>query len=502
MIQALRSILRWQLLLLGLLVLGGCASLPQTSVSGHIKDSGAAGRCAEFFQKLDQATVADGALDGGEVRIEGYPYLRVNRLLASYRREVKPGPRFNSWLDHLQALDRKARDHEIANLAATTWRDTLAARSRADLRRDVRRCGNRLRALDFRSPAQRQILRRRARVPDEYQRLPRILGLYPVSSLFISQGVNIWHAKARRSYSNTPPLSEHFKPYVYSGPRPSYANLQTLLGRTPRDALGFPMLEAGTRRALFAYYAPRWLVRQHTDDDRIGTPYWRGPGEPAVRVDQPRTYTRVSYTRFAGQLLTQLNYIIWFPARTRQQWLDIYAGPLDGVNLRITLDPHGDPLLYETMHNCGCYYKVYPGRQLKVRESNGYSEPPLILAAPILNPASQILNVAMGSASHYVEHLYPAPAIQAARGTPYALHGYAELLSLANGTGNRASLFDATGTVAASDRPERFILWPTGVYSPGAMRQWGRHAVAFVGERHFDDPDYMNRMFSLAGNRW
>jgi hypothetical protein len=27
------------------------------------------------------------------------------------------------------------------------------------------------------------------------------------------------------------------------------------------------------------------------------------------------------------------------------------------------------------------------------------------------------------------------------------------------------------------------------------MRQWGRHAVAFVGRRHFDDPLYMDRMF-------
>jgi hypothetical protein len=27
------------------------------------------------------------------------------------------------------------------------------------------------------------------------------------------------------------------------------------------------------------------------------------------------------------------------------------------------------------------------------------------------------------------------------------------------------------------------------------MRQWGRHAVAFVGERHFDDPDFMDKIF-------
>ena len=27
------------------------------------------------------------------------------------------------------------------------------------------------------------------------------------------------------------------------------------------------------------------------------------------------------------------------------------------------------------------------------------------------------------------------------------------------------------------------------------MRQWGRHAVTFVGERHFDDPFFMDNMF-------
>jgi hypothetical protein len=30
------------------------------------------------------------------------------------------------------------------------------------------------------------------------------------------------------------------------------------------------------------------------------------------------------------------------------------------------------------------------------------------------------------------------------------------------------------------------------------MRQWGRHATAFVGRRHFDDPDLLERYFELA----
>ena len=48
----------------------------------------------------------------------------------------------------------------------------------------------------------------------------------------------------------------------------------------------------------------------------------------------------------------------------------------------------------------------------------------------------------------------------------------------------------------SSVRKERFFLWPMGVPYAGAMRQWGHHAVAFVGKRYFDDPFLLNKFFS------
>jgi hypothetical protein len=33
------------------------------------------------------------------------------------------------------------------------------------------------------------------------------------------------------------------------------------------------------------------------------------------------------------------------------------------------------------------------------------------------------------------------------------------------------------------------------------MRQWGRHAVAFVGERDFDNPFYMDNMFKHTDSK-
>jgi hypothetical protein len=80
----------------------------------------------------------------------------------------------------------------------------------------------------------------------------------------------------------------------------------------------------------------------------------------------------------------------------------------------------------------------------------------------------------------------------------YEMHPYDELRSLADGAGGRRSIFGADGLVAGTERAERFFFWPMGIASAGAMRQWGRHATAFVGRRHFDDADLIERRFRLA----
>jgi hypothetical protein len=242
-------------------------------------------------------------------------------------------------------------------------------------------------------------------------------------------------------------------------------------------------------------YAPVWEVQTEAKYDRIGTPFLTSTGELDIDTRQPRTYTLISFTRFGKEILTQMNYIIWFPARPKEHALDIYGGVLDGVNYRVTLDKSGEPLLYETIHNCGCYYEAYPTRRLKVREKIAYPEPPLILKSPELTPSKERLTVAMESRTHYVQHFYTSARRSQPETAVYVLADYGELRSLPDSKGGRRSMFTPDSLAPGSERLERWILWPTGVVSPGAMRQWGRHAVAFMGERHFDDPDSMNKMF-------
>lgn len=476
------------------LLLTGCAIIPAPTRSARVGGSDPLGGCADFFASLDNRVADARVLDPGAFRVEGYPYLRVNRFLASLNKETGDPAAFTAWVNRMQALDQEARRYEIANLPMATGSVSGAGNEADALNARVASCGNLLKAADFQDNEQQAALRKTVEVPDEYLTLPRVLGLYPLTSLFVSRGVSNWHAEARKTFSTLPPVGWRTVRYV-PAKTSELPNASLIIASARRDALGIPNYASTDLEALVRMFAPVWEVQTEAEYDRIGTPTWSSRGELAIDTRQPRTYTLISFTRFGQEILTQLNYVIWFPARHKEHALDIYGGELDGVNFRVTLDKTGEPLLYETIHNCGCYYEAYPSRRLKAREKIDYAEPPLILPAPELAPSRQIMTVAMESRTHYVQHLYPAARPPQPESATYALADYGELLSLPDPKGGRKSMFASDSLAPGSERLERFILWPTGVVSPGAMRQWGRHAVAFMGERHFDDPFFMDHMF-------
>jgi hypothetical protein len=109
--------------------------------------------------------------------------------------------------------------------------------------------------------------------------------------------------------------------------------------------------------------------------------------------------------------------------------------------------------------------------------------------------------VTIETRTHYVQHLFPSTRESQAAKKIYSFADYNQLRSLPYPKDQKKSMFDQSSIVSESERLERFILWMTGVYSPGAMRQWGRHAVAFVGKRDFDDPFYMDNIFKPLSNR-
>ena len=408
--------------------------------------------------------------------------------------------KFAAWVNHLREFDQTARRFEYANLPKAARDELEQPTPGGDVLESAARCGALLRAAELTNAASRQAVVRQAKVPDNYRSMQRAAGLYPLSALVVRASVSHWQRSVHRLFADTaagksPPLGVRLRYRPPISPPISDTDVADIL-RTTTDSLGIPVPTAAQLAALFSRYAPAWELDTVDDNDRPGRLYWGTQAWPQIDVAQPVIYTHVSYTRFGSRVLLQLNYTVWFAARAAENQLDILAGRLDGIHWRVTLGDDGRPLLYDSIHPCGCYHLFFPSASLRLIERSGlYHEPILIpQAVPSLSEA-QRLRILVSARTHYLQQILLDDEAESA--SPYQFAPYDTLRSLPIGADDEhRSLFAARGLVPGTQRGERWILWPMGIPSPGAMRQWGNHATAFVGRRHFDEPLLIDENFS------
>lgn len=485
--------LRW----IPFVLLAGCASIGQ----GDDVSPGPVQACVQWYQALDRAVAHAGVQDAQYARIAGFPHFRVDRTLAALRGRAAQDPRaFQAFAERLGQLDLDARRYEILNLPAADVErlPPLGAGTTRDaaLRRTAE-CGRLLRELDLAKPEARARLLERANAPDNYSLAARIVGLYPLTRLAFASGVRRWEEQTRQAFIESrpsPAAVRYAPPPIALFPRSVIAGL---LARSALDPLGLPALSERELAALAAAYAPSFEISIGGDHDRFGELRWSRAGEmPEVNPSELAVYVKVAYTRYRERMLVQLVYTIWFPERPRLAALDLLAGRLDGIVWRVTLAPDGEPLLYDSIHACGCFHQFFPTPRARLREAPnrldewafapqhvprvGEGERPVVRLAPD---------------THYIEQVGLVKGSDSL--ARYGFRAYDELRSLQRLDGGRRSAFGADGLVAGSERAERFLFWPMGIASAGAMRQWGRHATAFVGRRHFDDADLIERRFEL-----
>jgi hypothetical protein len=501
---------RWPLpRLLLILILGllptGCITLPGPAApfSTHLAARDKAGECARYLAALDQAVLDAGVADRQARRIPGFPSLRVNRFLSFFASRNLTGPALAAWLDRLTALDREGRKAEIANLPAALRQGLEGLAGENDLQQAAESCGDRLRDIDLAALENIELLRARARVAPDYSTAKSILGLYPLTAIFVRLGIEKYHRSILATFRTELaqlPIADHLVRYLPPGADgPAVPEAASLIERVAADPLGIPELTAVEQQRLFLAFAPIWEIDTTGDYDRLGAPFLDDRQLPGVDFGRPLVYTLVSHTRFRGDVLLQLNYVVWFPERPLQGAFDIFGGRLDGLIWRVTLDRDGVPLIADTIHNCGCYHMFFPGPALTARHSEAFFSEPLLVPQELPDlGAGRRPVIRVASRTHYIDRIYVDGERMAGQTVSYTLAGYDELRSLPTGNGGRRSLFGPDGIVAGTERGERWLLWPTGVPSPGAMRQWGNHATAFFGRRHFDDPDLLERLFTPA----
>ncbi|MGR9088018.1 MAG: hypothetical protein ACU841_13210 [Gammaproteobacteria bacterium] len=462
--------------------------------------------CAELFVATGQAVTSAGTVDSQAARIAGLPYLRVDRFLSSFRREAS-GPAFESWVDRLQELAMDGWRIELMNLPVAERRrlELLAGavppkgRSLTDA---LRECGNLLRRSDLDSPSKQAVLTENATVPEEYRTWQRIAGLYPLTSLGFRLGIAHWHRETLENY-NIPldrlPVTGRLVRYA-PAPRNeilSTAEVAGLIKHSSENPLAIPSPGMAQQRRLFERFAPILEIDVASDDDRIGTPVLKDDKSVAIDTSRPTVYRHLSHARVGNRILLQLNYMIWFPARPLDSPWDLLGGRLDGLIWRVTLLPDGKPWMFDSIHLCGCYHLFFPTQHAVIkRKAEFWNEPDFVPQLSFLFNENARLVIRIASNSHYIDRVYSAPAFSA-DAQPYRWDAYDTLRSLPLPLGQRRSAFGEDGLVAGSERNERFLFWPMGIPGPGAMRQWGHHATAFVGRRHFDDPRLFERSFAV-----
>lgn len=454
------------------LALGACATLPPV-----VPESA---DCRANFLGMDARADAADARDGGAHRIAGFPYLRSDRFLASFRDDAGEGAEFDAWVERMRRLDLQAREGELRNLGWAEPNEELA---------HLDRCGREWAARDLADEKRSALLRENVAVPDDYSLLKRTLGLYPLAVPFLNMGIRGFNQDVLADYAK--PLEGSELTLWSPVGAPSGAT-----GTIRRDALGIPVLTDAQWQTLARTHAPHWLIETEGAFDRLGSPILKD-GKPALDVARPVTHFLPAYTRFAGRVLVQLVYVAWFSERPTSAGFS-YAGALDGVVWRVTLDADGTPLLYDTIHACGCYHYYYLAKPLKRRPQGGFWQEPVLF--PQDAPPGPFA-IRLQSGTHYVRRLVPLDSLDSVVGAAlggdsrtYTVTDYTELLSLPDGK-SRRSLFCEDGLACGTQRFERFWLWPAGIKSAGAMRQWGRHATSFVGRSHFDDPGMLDRLF-------
>lgn len=457
----------------------------------------AAARCSAFLTMVDHRVESAGVADGEAARIDGFPYLRANRFLASFAPDVMTDRQFTAWTERLRSLDRSARQAELANLPEeerTELSRLAGAATDHHLIAAVQFCTDQMMSEDQAAGRLRTGLANGVAVPDAYQDWKRWLGLYPLTALPVAIGYEQWQDENLAFFEPdgpTPPPRGAYVTYAPGPDRPfSAARAAEILARArARDPLGIGDFQPAETAELTEMFAPLWRVDTRTRDDRIGTVALAKSGHPEILTDQPAVYTRLSFTRRGDRILTQINYLAWFPARPRRGALDLLGGHLDGVIWRVTLGPDGRPILYDTIHACGCYHLFFPVPPLAAREPADPRDINEHAVAPQPGPRlqeRQRIEIGLAAGSHYVTSV--TAVTSKADAEAYLLYHEHGLRSLPTSNGERRSLYQPDGLVAGTERGERFLLWPMGIPSPGAMRQWGHHATAFVGRRHFDAP--------------
>jgi len=470
----------------------GCASTTTHQVRQSFNRPRA---CEEFFERLDEKVKEAGVRDASSASVTGFPYLRTNRFLSALKERLKDDQERKEWVDWMLDINLQGREKEIRNLPEGVL--PPFSLDREGLLVKMRSCSNELRTHDKTSGTFYSLLEPEAVVKDEYSFFLRTAGLYPLLALPVSAVVENARRKMRNRFGvDLKDISKDGTLRVYVPEKrvlPSAKEIGEILKTSRRNFLKTPRVDEDQTKRLVEYFAPVFIQDVAASYDRFGQVVWNN-GRTEIDPGRPVVYYYFSNGFLKGESILQINYVIWYSERAGKNPPWIEKGHLDGLTIRLSLDPHGIPFMVDVQNNCGCYHFFIPEKERVDRIlSRPFMFDALILQCLPEVSTNNRLGILINSGWHQPQRLLAMG--ESPDSIPYELVPYDLLESLPHADGRRESLFDEKGIAKGSERVERFILFSMGIPSIGSMRQRGHHAIELVGRVHFDDPYLFDKNF-------
>lgn len=449
--------------------------------------------CLQWFEAIEEILDEHDINDPGSLRFEGFPQLRRNRFLASMANLATTQEAYAEWLEQMRLLDASEKKLDIDNLPSFVRKRLVMQKPNGQsFEQALNACGKRLNKLSINNDDQKKYLIENASIPDAYQDWKRALGLYPLARYAAKNGITRLHRKLNADFVIPPEKLPHQgKLLRYDPPNMdllSPRQVSEILRTAQQNPLKIPTLTPVQWQQLFAHFAPSWEIDTRNDTDKIGVVQLSSRNDPLINSNLPTVYTKHAYTRWRGQVLMQLIYQIWLPMREKTGFFDLYSGALDSVLWRVTLDNTGMPVAFDSIHGCGCYYILFPAQGYRAKPTKDCAEAVLSPKPIQAIPSGHRLVLRLQSRTHYLQQVSLTDTTTNVTTRRYQYQNLDQLRALPLPNGEKHSLFGSDGIIDASERLEKYFFWPFGIASPGAMRQWGTHAIAFIGKRHFDDP--------------
>lgn len=454
-----------------------------------------------FYARLDKAVKRASVRNASSSPVEGFPYLRVNRFLASLKKKASDENLLDLWIEMMRNLDLEQRKKEIANLPeeeVSRLSSSLGEElDKPTLITKLSEFSEDFLKLDRSDPLFYTAIKNAVRFPEVYSIFMRTLGAYPIASVFVALGTKIAYKTFKEWYSkkeeDLPKRGEVAALALEERENYSTSRLAEIFDESWENALGAPMLSHQQIRELAHILAPIIKVDVAAEYDRVGRVKW-DDGKVKIDGSEPAVYYYSSFTTIKGRPHFQINYAFWYSGRYGPEASFIEKGPLDGMTIRITLDGKGSPIMADAMNNCGCYFFYLPREEkIEKQKPNHYGLYPFVPGYLPDEFPSKAISFRINSGWHQVQHVSAENAPGDCRG--YKLLPYEELEALPHEDKHTESVFDSKGIMKNSWRIEPFIFFSMGIPRVGYMRQRGNHAIKLVGHAHFTDPNLYEKDF-------